>query len=561
MRYFTPLATLALAVTFAACSKDAVEEVVTEAPGNVHITLSAPFNAPAARAPQSAGYTADVDKTRELIESYYVVFTQGDGSAEHVVKVVNDADVRVDDTGKKSSNPADNIYGVEEKRLDLELRPGTYKVYAFANIPESELTSLSYKASDLHALAYKIPDAIMTGSKSFQDKSFVPCEDVEMVPMSNTILEDGGGNAVPQTITVTERTSQKFDIEVVRMLAKVEFQFRNPTTTDLKINRIKMSDLTVNNSTVTPKRDGATMLMNYNDLYTGHNSGTNSFLNAPINRPAGFNTATLDANYKLPSSDPNYIDEPQALDAHTNQSVSFYVLESQAKDYSSPDPLDGTFVDNAFNLDFDITPSAAGTYTDNIRYAITKPDNFTTIHRNDWIVIPVTIGEWVMSLTAFSYPPIGGYPSARVSADKSGNFHVAFATPGDISFYPLIHKYYSTTDNFYLNDPDRIVKYAGESLDPSNPKDEPFMGLTTGAPYISLTVDPAWDAPTSILSSEPAIDPFTGSIETILNSKTGKTTLTLAVRFYKTLPTGGETAEQLKAMQETLISKIVIERI
>lgn len=545
MKYLSKLATLVLALTFAACSQEAVEEPVPEAEGNVHITLSAPFNAPESRAPQSAGYTADVDKTRELIESYYVVFTQDKSGTETIVKVVEKADAKVGANGKES------------ERLDIELRSGTYKVYAFANIPFSYLNGTDKAASkpgynltvdaampDLSAATFLIPDGVMKSGKSFKDKCFVPCEDVEMVPMTSI---NG------QTITVTERTSQTFGIEVVRMLGKVQFDFRNPTSTALQINSIKMSDLTVNNSNSVPPdpiRDGATMLMNYNDLYSGH-SGTNSFLDAPINRPAGFNTAQLDADYtSSPLALAKHVDTPSPKDG--TATASFYVLESQAR----------AALDNSFELDFDITPTTGGPYTDKIRYAITKPDNFTTIHRNDWIVIPVTIGEWVMSLTAFSYPPIGGYPSARVSADKSGNFHVTFATPGDISFYPVIHKYYSTTDNFYLNDPDRIVKRASSDvLDPSNPKDKPFMGLATGKPYISLTVDPAWDAPTSILSTEPAIDPFTGSIETILNSKTGKTTLTLAVRFYKTLPTGGETAEQLKAMQETLISKIVIERI
>lgn len=536
MKYLSKLATLVLALTFAACSQEAVEEPVPEAEGNVHITLSAPFRAPETRAPQSAGYTAEVDKTRELIESYYVVFTQDKSGTETIVKVVEKADAKVGDNGKES------------ERLDIELRSGTYKVYAFANIPFSYLNGTDKAASkpgynltvdkampDLSNATFLIPDGVMKSGKTFKDKCFVPCEDVEMVPMTSI---NG------QTINVTERTSQTFGIEVVRMLAKVQFDFRNPTSTDLKINRIKMSDLTVNNSTVTPKRDGATMLMNYNDLYTGHNSGTNSFLNAPINRPAGFNTAQLNADYtSSPLALAPHVDTPSPKDG--TATASFYVLESQAR----------AALDNSFELDFDITPSASGTYPDNIRYAITKPDNFTTIHRNDWIVIPVTIGEWVMSLTAFSYPPIGGYPSARVSADKSGNFHVTFATPGDISFYPVIHKYYSTTDDFYLNDPDRIVKRASSDvLDPSNPKDKPFIGLATGAPYISLTVDPAWDAPTSILSTEPAIDPFTGSIETILNSKTGKTTLTLAVRFYTVLPAD-------PAKTETLISKIVIERI
>lgn len=539
MRYFTPLATLALAVTFAACSKDAVEEVVTEAPGNVHITLSAPFNAPETRAPQSAGYTADVDKARELIESYYVVFTQTVSGTEKIVKVVEKADAKVGDNGKES------------ERLDIELRSGTYKVYAFANIPFNYLNGTDNAAGkpgynltvdkampDLSNATFLIPDGVMESGKTFKDKCFVPCKDVEMVPMTSI---NG------QEITVTERVSQTFGIEVVRMLGKVQFDFRNPTATPLKINRIKMSDLTVNSSTA-----GSLMLMNYLPLYGDHTD----YLSKDIVLPSGTKTAPLNADYTGSSlALAAHVDTPSPKDG--TASASFYVLESKAR----------AALDNSFDLDFDITPTTGGPYTDKMRYAITKPDNFTTIHRNDWIVIPVTIGEWVMSLTAFSYPPIGGYPSARVSADNSGNFHVTFATPGDISFYPVIHKYYSTTDYFYLNDPTRIVKYEGESLDSSNPKDKPFADmvdagkLTDGDPYISLTVDPAWNAPTSILFTKPAIDPFSGSIETILNSETGKTTITLAVRFYKELPTVDDTSEQLKAKQETLISKIVIERI
>lgn len=503
MRYFTTLVTLALALSFAACSQDAVEEAVPEAPGNVHITLSAPFNAPEHRAPTSAGYTADVDEKRELIESYYVIFTQETSpGVEKIVRVVSEDDVTAADEG------------IESKRLDLELREGTYKVYAFANIPFDYLNGTDKAAikpgynltvgetmPDLSAATFLIPDGVMKSGETFKDKCFVPCEDVVMVPMTSI---NG------QTINVTERVSQTFGIEVVRMLGKVQFDFRNPTDTELKINRIKMSNLTVNSST-----SGSLMLMNYLPLYGDHAD----YLSKDIVLPGGTTTAALD-----------YTGSAIPLAAHTTSdgdgtaSASFYVLESKAKDYTSPDPLDGTFVDNAFNLDFDITPSAAGTYPDNIRYAITKPDNFTTIHRNDWIVIPVTIGEWVMDLTAFSYPPIGGYPSARVSADKSGNFHVAFATPGDISFYPVIHKYYSTTDYYYLNDPNRIVG----------------------------TVTPVVDDPSGIFTTTPALDPSSGEILATLSGTKGVATITLTVTFKKTL--SPET-------QETLTSKIVVERI
>lgn len=518
MRYYTPLATLAMALTFAACSQEAIDEPVIDAPGNVHITLSAPFNsgqpldATESRAPQSAGYTAEVDKKRELIESYYVVFTQTTGGTETIVRVVSEDDVRT---------AAGN--GIESKRLDLELREGTYKVYAFANMPFVDTTAdtdtdadelvlgpnttldlgegESINASDLANASYLFP-FIEEG------KSYVPVESVDAVPMTSLS---------GQEINVTERANQTFGIEVVRMLGKVQFDFTNPTTTPLNIHGIKMSDLTANNSsTVLPKRDGATKLMNYYDfLYTGHNSGANSFIGTPISLPTGTTTASLEHDYTTP--------ELLSLPADGGtESASFYVLESQAKDYPVGDPLHGTFVDNAFQLDFNIKPTTTFPEGDELRYAVTTPDNFTTIHRNDWIVIPVTIGEWVMRLVALSYPPIGGYPEAKVDADNTGNFHVAFSSPGDISFMPAIHKYYSTTEYFYLNDPVRIV---------------------------SRTLEIGSDTPAGFFTKEPTFDPTSGEYIATLGGVKGSALLTLTVRFTTT------------AGEKEIKSKIVVEHI
>lgn len=510
MRYYTPLATLALALTLAACSQDAIDEPTPEAPGNVHITLSAPFTASEHRAPTSA-YTAEVAPTRELIESYYVIFTQATATpnVEKIVRVAREDDVT---TGGE---------GVTERRLDLELRPGTYKVYAFVNMPfvdgsdaDSDADELvlgpnttldlgegeSFNTSDLASASYLLTDDILTSAavgagKHVDGQSFFLVDDIAKIPMTSVCNQE---------ITVTERNSQTFGIEVVRMLGKVQFDFRNPTATNLQINGIKMSDLTVNNSSaVAPKRDGATKLMNYIGRYADHDA----FLAKDIELPTGASTASL--NYTVSPLSPLLLNAKTTTDDGT-ATASFYVLESKAREA----------VGKSFDLDFDITPTTGGPYTDNVRYAITKPDIFTTIHRNDWIVIPVAIGEWVMSLTAFSYPPIGGYPEARVDADNTGNFHVAFSTPGDVSFYPVIHKFYSTTDYYYLNDPVHIVSY---TLTPSDPS--------------------------GIFTATPTVDPSTGEILATLSGTSGKATITLTVNFKKTST----------SPTETLTSKIEVE--
>lgn len=478
------------------------EDVVAESHNSVQFVISAPYANTPTRAANEGAYVAEA-LPAELMKKYAVAVTLP-GSNKIVAFATKDGFTT----------------GVESDVVDMELRAGQYKVYGFANIDFTALAALGIEEggtipTDLDKLRTLMPGIATTVGAPFQGPTLVPAsmldtEDFPAIPMTSIAGQD---------VTVTERVNQTFGIEVRRMMAKLQFDFRNPTPNDVYVHGISVGDMTLNKLTA-PESPGTPekpfLLMNPEEARTPVGDDLTKVF------PADLQKATLTHNYgsaplKL---DKDYDYEHCKLssglfnpDVAPSGSAVFYVLESAAH-------TDGVNA-NTFQLDFNMTNTSDGSSPlgDNMRYALTtadpsKPGAFNLIHRNDWIVIPITIGEWVMDLTAFSYPPIGGYPDAKVASDGENVFHVKFSAPGDIAFYPTIHKYYSAADFFYLNDPNRI-------------KPSSTTISVTGAPIFSV-------APTMGTAGE-----YTAT----LNTTSGKATVTITTTFYPNYP--DKTVEKL----------------
>lgn len=468
LRYLTAGLPLA-ALLFPGCAN---EDVVAESHNSVQFVISAPYAGNATRAANEGAYVAEA-LPAELMKKYAVAVTLRGSN-----KIVAFATKK-------------DLTGVESDVVDLELRPGDYTVYGFANIDFGELATHGIKKggtipANLGDLRTLIPGLSTDAGKPFQGPTLVPAsmlgtDDFLAIPMTSIAGQD---------VTVTERVNQTFGIEVRRMLAKLQFDFRNPTTKNLKLHGISVSDMTLNK--LTAPEVGAPekpfLLMNPEE--------DRNALDLPADVQKAKCTYTYPTDELLAGGFTGKVtDNPKTAPQH---SKTFYVLESAAPAAS----------DNSFTLDFDITDGVS-TLGDNMRYALTNPNNLTLIHRNDWIIIPITIGEWVMDLTAFSYPPIGGYPDAKVASDGENVFHVKFSAPGDIAFYPTIHKYYSAADFFYLNDPNWIK-----------------LGTT------SITVDD----PSLIFSIAPSVLGSAGEYTATLSGTKGKATITVKTTFYPNYP-------------------------
>lgn len=488
----------------AGCSNNPIEESIEQ--GNVQFVISAPVGNLLSRAANMGEYVAEAT-ANELIKSYVVAVTPR--GSNNIVAFVTKS----------------GLAGVESDPVDLELRPGEYTVYGFANIPTSYLEGHNIKKGGtipttptaLGDIRTLIPGIPTDAGKPFQGPTLVPASllgttDFLAIPMTSISGQD---------VTVTERVSQTFGIEVRRMMAKLQFDFRNPTPQDVYVHSISVGDMTLNKLTA-PESPGTPvkpfLLMNPEEARTPVGAELEKVF------PADLQKTTLTYNYGTAplKLDKDYDYEHCKLttglfnpDVAPSASASFYVLESAAHT-EGINP-------NTFQLDFNVTNTSDGSSPlgDNMRYALTtsdgsKPGAFNLIHRNDWIIIPITIGEWVMDLTALSYPPIGGYPDAKVTSDQENIFSVKFSAPGDIAFYPTIHKYYDASKFFYLNDPNWIKAGTTKIM-----VSDPSKILTT-------TVDP----------SVPYLLPLggAGEVPTSLTGSSGTATVTVSTTFYPNYP-------------------------
>lgn len=358
----------------------------------------------------------------ELISSYMIVVAQN-GT---VVSVLTELGL----------NPA------EEHSVDAQLPAGSCKVYAFANIPFANEGDWLYGR---FLVGQSLPDmsTLYYGDDNFGNGYS------GRIPMSNSVQ---GLN-----LNLTSGSKQSFDIEVVRMVAKVEFVFMNSSSENISIGKIAMGPLTTVGST----DKGFIPLSWYND------ATALSFYSVD-DKKYGTDTYT----HTIPT--PITID---AGDVATKPSTSFYVIES------NPDP-----VTNAFNLAFTVSH---GSVTDEVRYALLDKSQVATgtnldgdndrspfIRRNDWIRIPIDLGDYEFRLQARSYPPIGGYPEANVD-----EFKVEFSYHGYFSIMPTIRKY-GTTEWISLDNP--IITRCEVSVDTEESKDLTDIFTDSGRPVRKL---------------------------------------------------------------------------
>ena len=344
------LLVLTMLATFTACSPDDSSMSDNSDGGSkngytIHLKLSTSAAGSIGQAaPHSRTLTPEWESgsDAENMKSWFVVLTQGGNVVQTIEKT------QVDDQHAK------------EDEVTLEnVEPGTYQVYSFANIDKTQLGTLTNGfAVDFKNMKYKMNgngfDATISG-----------------IPMSNE-----------QTLTVKQDgTTDKNKLWVVRMLAKVTLQFKNPSTTALEIKEITLSDVTSNPST-TVNTDGNIMLL------PNHSDADNDQVVCIPNLVE--QAATQNYTYTLPSAKTI----PASTDAYTSENeISFYGNESAAGSTSK------YFI---INLN-----TSAGVK----RYALFQ--DWKTIARNDHHILPISLDDYKLKFDVQSFTAIGLYPSIR----------------------------------------------------------------------------------------------------------------------------------------------------
>ena len=339
------LLVLMMLATFTACSSD--DSTMSDNPDGgskngftIHLKLSTAASGSIGQAaPHSRALTQDWEpgSYEENMKSWFVVLTQ-DGK---VVQTI-------------TKDQVDAQHAEEDEVTLKNVEPGTYQVYSFANIDKTQLGTLTNgSAVDFKNMKYKMNgngfDASLSG-----------------IPMSNE-----------QTLTVNQDgTTDKNKLWVVRMLAKVTLQFRNPSSTPLKINDITISDIT-RNSKDNADADNIMLLPKHSDADKDEVTCTPNLVGQ---------AATENYTYKLTKTIPAKVDKYE-----TENEISFYVNESAAGNTSK------YFI---INLN-----TSAGVK----RYALFQ--DWTTIARNDHHILPISLDDYKLKFDVKSFTAIGLYPS------------------------------------------------------------------------------------------------------------------------------------------------------
>lgn len=315
-----------------------------------------------------AGWETDTEAMPgEMMKSWFVVVVQN-GTIEKII----------------SSDLKSDVTEVEKDQVFVKLKTGATTFYSFANIKPEEI-GLNASTS----VGQQLPDGFdektyqMDGNSQLFRQLMSP-EFPNGYPMSNK-----------QMVNITDN-QQVINLEVIRMVAKVQLSITNATDHDIVLKSITLSDVTQNgnqNIKLLPNVDSANKLKGVN-LVDGVAKGT----------------------ITLTAAENNGI----TIGEGATQKACFYMNESLVDKGA-----DGG--NRYFILSLTTVDEATGT-TSNNRYAMLS---WNEIRRNDYLKIPIKLEDYQIRWTVEAFSPIGVLPKVKDDGEKLsldfgyyGEFHI-----------------------------------------------------------------------------------------------------------------------------------------
>lgn len=351
-------------------------EYVEGTPTQVSISLDAMQNKV-----YSAGQTSATSiPDNEKINSWWIVFLDKSGK---VIKILSRSD---DETALPST-----LSAVEAESFKCIIPAGVYNIYAFANMTQEELEAAA-------GVSFEVGKQV-----SFADDS----SDLDHALWQPVLNNWDSSKPVPMSgflknVRVKNTVEENFSIEVVRMVAKLEFSFSNLSNEEITINNISVDPVTTSPVSLFP--------MGASGISYAH-LGNSAYSPMP------------EANYGKFVF--NLISDNSIAAGKKNVCKSFYIQESLSQRDNN----------NAFTVGLNVT------HKDGVQnyeqFNITQ-DILSYINRNDHITIPINLSRYDIDVKALFYPPIGGYPAVASSTDPEGAQIFTFSSAGDFTILPRV---------------------------------------------------------------------------------------------------------------------------
>lgn len=311
----------------------------------------------------------------EMMKSWFVVVVQN-GKIEKIIT---------------SDLKSLGVTELEKDQVFVKLNTGATTFYSFANIKPEDigLDAITSVGKSLPA-GFDEQTYQMNGNSKIFHQSMTPD------------LKDGYPMSNKQTVDVVDN-QQVINLEVIRMVAKVQLSITNATDHDIVLKSITLSDVTLNgnrNIKLLPNVDSANKLKGVN-LADGVAKGTI--------------TLKADENNK-----------GITIGEGATQTACFYMNESLVDKGE-----DGG--NRYFILSLTTVDAATGT-TSNHRYAMLS---WNEIRRNDYLKIPIKLEDYQIKWKVEAFSPIGVLPKVT---DDGENLSLDFGYYGEFHIKPEVIK-------------------------------------------------------------------------------------------------------------------------
>lgn len=309
----------------------------------------------------------------EMMKSWFVVVVQN-GKIEKIIT---------------SDLKSLGVTEVEKDQVFVELNKGETTFYSFANIKPEEIgldasTSVGQPLpADFDEKTYQ-----MDGNCQLFHQLMTP-DFQNGYPMSNK-----------QTVDVVDN-QQVINLEVIRMVAKVQLSISNATDHDIVLKIITLSDVTLNGNP---------------NIKLLPNVDSNNQLQVNLANSAKKGTITLRAAEN----------DGITIEARATQTACFYMNESLVD-------KDEDGGNRYFILSLTTVDATTGT-TSNQRYAMLS---WNEIRRNDYLKIPIKLEDYQIRWTVEAFSPIGVLPKVT---DDGENLSLDFGYYGEFHIKPEVIK-------------------------------------------------------------------------------------------------------------------------
>lgn len=309
----------------------------------------------------------------EMMKSWFVVVVQN----RMIEKII-------------TSDLKSGVTEVEKDQVFVKLNTGATTFYSFANIKPEEI-GLDASTS----VGQQLPDGF--DEKTYQMNGNSKLFHLSMIPD----LQDGYPMSNKQVVNITDN-QQVINLEVIRMVAKVQLSITNATDHDIVLKSITLSDVTLNgnpNVKLLPNVDSNNQLKGVN-LVDGV--------------PKGTITLKADEN-----------NNGITIGEGAMQKACFYMNESLVD-------KDADGGNRYFILSLTTVDEVTG--TTNNRYAMLS---WNEIRRNDYLKIPIKLEDYQIRWTVEAFSPIGVLPKVK---DDGENLSLDFSYYGEFHIKPEVIK-------------------------------------------------------------------------------------------------------------------------